>query len=75
MKLRKDLALSSASVTGGRQIASQARKSISAVIEAQLPVNSSAGDLSSDYWRGPALKPLSRLGDSRTAYLKRKHGS
>jgi hypothetical protein len=75
MKLRKNLSLSPESVARGRQLAAEAGKSLSAVIEAQLLAAPSAGRAVEDYWPGPALKPLSRPGDPRSAYLKRKHGS
>ena len=70
MKMRKDLSLSPESVAKGRQLGAEAGKSLSAAILA----SSSAGAVD-DYWHGPALKPLSRPGDARDAYLKRKHGS
>jgi hypothetical protein len=28
-----------------------------------------------DYWSGPPLKPLRRVGEARAAYLKRKYGA
>lgn len=75
MKLRKNLSLSAESVARGRQLAGESGKSLSAVIEAQLLAAPSVGAGADDYWPGPALKPLSRPGNPRSAYLKRKHGS
>ncbi len=75
MKLRKNLSLSPESVAKGRQLAAETGKSLSAVIEAQLLATVSTAAVGEDYWPGPALKPLSRPRDPRSAYLKRKHGS
>jgi hypothetical protein len=74
MKLRKNLSLSSESVARGGQLADETGKSLSSVIEAQLPATTSVAGAREDYWPGPALKPLSRPGDARSPYLKRKHG-
>ena len=74
MKLRKNLSLSAESVARGRQLAVETGKSLSAIIEAQLLAVPSDTSEPEDYWSGPALKPLSRPGDARSAYLKRKHG-
>jgi hypothetical protein len=75
MKLRKNLSLSAESVAKGRQIAAETGKSLSAVIEGQLLAAPSEADVQGEYWPGPALKPLGRPGEARSAYLKRKHGS
>jgi len=75
MKLRKNLSLSPESVARGRQLAAETGRSLSAVIEAQLLATPSAAGAGDEYWPGPALKALSRPGDARSAYLKRKHGS
>ena len=75
MKLRKNLLLSSEAVARGRQLAAESQKSLSAVIEAQLLAAPSGHGKGDEYWPGPALKPLSRPRDARSAYLKRKHGA
>ncbi len=73
-KLRKNLSLSPEAVARGRQLAAEAGKSLSAVIETQLLTAPSAKNEQNDYWPGPAIKPLARTGDVRGAYLNRKHG-
>ena len=63
------------SVKDDRPLAAETGKSLSAVIEAQLLATPSAAGVGDDYWPGPTLKPLSRPGDARSTYLKRKNGS
>ena len=75
MRLRKNLSLSPESVAGGRPLAAETGKSNSSAIEGHLPAPPSSPGAGEDYWPGPALKPLSRSGDVRSAYLKRKHAS
>jgi hypothetical protein len=75
MKMRKNLSPSHESLAGGGQIAADATECLSTVIGDHLAATSAAGAVFGDYWDGPSLKPLSRRGDARSAYLKRKHGS
>ena len=74
MKVRKNLTLSTEAIARGRQLAAEKGQSLSAVIEAQLLSAPSANLEIEDYWSGPALKPMARRDDRRSAYLKRKHG-
>jgi hypothetical protein len=74
MKRRKNLVLSPKAIARGEQLAAEKSTSLSQVIEDQLlavPIGETADE---EYWSGPALKPISRPGDPRHQYLKRKHG-
>jgi hypothetical protein len=73
MKQRKNLTLSAKAVARGEQIAAETGKSLSAVIEEQLLAAPDPGKDSTDYWTGPALKPISRPRDARSRFLSRKH--
>ena len=59
----------------GETTAAETGKSNSSAIEGHLPAPPSSPGAGEDYWPGPALKPLSRSGNIRSAYLKRKHAS
>ena len=74
MKRRKTLFLSAKALARGEQLAAEAGKSFSALVEEQLLAIPSVGIMKEDYWAGRTLKPLSRPGDKRMRYLKRKHG-
>ena len=73
MKRGKNLSLSPKAIARGEQIAAEKGKSLSAVIEEQLLAMPSPDVKQEDYWRGPPLKPVARLGDPRAEYLRRKH--
>jgi hypothetical protein len=74
MKRRKNLFLSAKAVARGEQIALETGRSLSAVVEEQLLAIPAPGVENEDYWPGPPMKPVSRPGDPRFEYLKRKHG-
>jgi len=73
MKRRKSLSRSTRAIARGEQIAVEAGKSLSKVVEDQLLTIPSPEALHEDYWPGPALKPVRRPGDARYQFLKRKH--
>jgi hypothetical protein len=74
MKRRKTLSLSAQAIARGEEIAAEAGKSLSAVIEAQLMAIPAGGGASEEFWPGPPLKPIKRGRDARSEFLKRKHG-
>lgn len=74
MKRRKNLSLSPKAIARGQQIAEETGRSLSAIVEEQLLAIRSPGAGPEEYWPGPALKPVERADDRRTAYLRRKHG-
>jgi hypothetical protein len=75
MKQRKDLLLSREAIARGEQLAQESRRSLSAVVEAQLLGAPCPGPQPEEHWPGPALKPLARPGDARARYISRKHGA
>jgi hypothetical protein len=74
MKRRKSFLLSDEAIARGEQVAAQSGKSFSALIEERLLAIPATNGAHEEFWRGPALKPVQRPGDSRSDFLKRKHG-
>jgi len=72
MKMRKNLSLDAKAVARGEQTARRRKLSLSALIESQL-FGLPAEEDDDEYWPGPPLKPITRPGDPRYEYLRRKH--
>ncbi len=72
MKVRKNLLLDEEAVTRGERAARERRVSLSALVEKQLLSIPSLAE-EKEFWPGPPGKPLSRSGDPRHEYLRRKH--
>jgi hypothetical protein len=74
MKARKNLYLSVEAVARGERLARGSGASLSEVVEKQLLQIPEIAGGEEEFWTGPALRPLRRKNDPRSAYLARKHG-
>jgi len=73
MKARKNLYLSVEALARGEHLAKGSQTSLSELVEKQLLQIPEMPGANEDFWTGPALRPLRRKNNSRTAYLIRKH--
>lgn len=73
MKLKKNLLLSKESIASGqRQARAGGLRSLSALVEKKLLEGNEEDGGGEHYWH-KAMKPVSRPGDARFEYLRKKH--
>ena len=73
MKIKKNLLLSEKAVAlGQRQAKATGLRSLSALVEKKL-LSGTSNDLEGEHYWKKQMKPVSRPGDARFEYLKRKH--
>jgi hypothetical protein len=72
MKTRKNLLLDQRAVARGERAARERHMSLSALVERHLLSIPSLAE-EAEFWPGPPGKPVSRRGDPRYEYLRRKH--
>jgi len=71
MKIRKNLTLSAKAIAVGEKLAALHGTSLSALVEKQIL--SGGAELETEHYWPEAGRPISRPGDARYEYLRKKH--